>query len=84
MSNQSLSYAMLRELKRLANDSVGNGYYGSCTNSTMNALKIRGLVDIQWTEVPGSIYRNERWVITPAGLSLARPEGGAMGKQVTP
>ncbi|WDH24078.1 hypothetical protein [Pseudomonas chlororaphis] len=71
---------MLRKLNRLANDPKGNGHYGSCTNSTMNALKIRGLVNIQWSEVPGSIYRRERWVITPAGLSVARP----VGQKVTP
>lgn len=62
-----LSYRMqdtLRDLHRRP-----DGYYGSCTNSTMNALKKRGLVDIEWSEVPGSIYRREKWVITPAGTA---------------
>lgn len=45
-----------------------DGYYGSCTNTTMNALKNRGLAVDQWTEVPGSPYRNHKWVITPAGI----------------
>ncbi|WOE81559.1 hypothetical protein RZO07_10130 [Pseudomonas protegens] len=57
-------------------------YYGSCTNSTMNALKRRGLVDMEWSEVPDSIYRREKWVITPEGvaaLNSKATEGASHG-----
>lgn len=62
-----LSYRMQDKLRDL--HKRPSGYYGSCTNSTMNALKKRGLVDIEWSEVPGSIYRREKWVITPEGVA---------------
>jgi len=67
-----LTNRQLHELDKLANDPTGTGYYGSCTNPTMNALKRRGLVAIQWSEIPGSFYRRERWVITDAGKAISR------------
>lgn len=74
-ARSKLAHRQRFELDALAKDPKGNGYYGSCTNSTMNALKRRGLVDIQWTEIPGSIYQSERWVITDLGkeMSSSRP-----------
>lgn len=67
----NLSSSQRRELEKLAKDPEGRGYYGSCTNSTMGALKRRGLVDILWSEIPGSPYRSERWIITEVGKSVA-------------
>lgn len=61
-----LSYRMLNTLEQL--HKRPDGYYGSCTNATMKALKNRGLADDQWTEVPGTPYRDHKWVITPAGV----------------
>lgn len=68
MTNKPLSYRQLDTLCKLGRKP--DGYYGSCTNSTMNSLKRRGLVDIEWTAIPGSIYRSEKWVITPAGTAF--------------
>lgn len=68
---RNLSHRQRRELEKLAKDPEGRGYYGSCTNSTMGALKRRGLVDILWSEIPGSPYRSERWIITEAGKSVS-------------
>lgn len=70
-----LAYRQRHQLDTLAKDPDGKGYYGSCTNSTMRALERRGLVEVQWTEVPGTPYRSERWVITDAGkaMSSTRP-----------
>lgn len=68
---EKLSHSQRRELVKLAKDPEGRGYYGSCTNSTMGGLKRRGLADIQWSEIPGSPYRSERWIITEAGKAVA-------------
>jgi len=70
----NLSYRQDSSLKDLGRSP--EGYYGSCTNPTMNALKKRGLVDIEWREIKGSIYRREKWVITQAGRDFL-----AAGKQ---
>lgn len=62
-----LTHRQSEELIALARDPE---YYcgGSC-NTTMKALKKRGLVDISWTY---SVVRIEdmkhKWVVTPAGL----------------
>jgi hypothetical protein len=64
-----LSYRQVSELDSLAKNPTS--YFGSCTNSTMNALKKRGLVDIEWSEIPGSPYRKEKWVITVAGRAMS-------------
>lgn len=62
----ALSYRQLDTLKKLAKHP--DAYFGSCTNLTMNALKKRGLADIEWTDPkPGHFYRTEKWVITQAG-----------------
>jgi hypothetical protein len=68
MKSETLSYRQLDTLRNLGRKP--DGYYGSCTNPTMNALKRRGLADIEWSEIPGSIYRSEKWVITQAGADF--------------
>lgn len=71
MKAKDLSYMQLQYLRDLNKNP--DGYYGSCTNATMNALKRRGLTDIEWSEIPGSFYRREKWVITEAGKDLLKP-----------
>ena len=68
-----LTYAMQRELSSLARKP--DGYYGSCTNATMNALKRRGLVQLQWVEhKSGNPYlRQAKWVITDTGRATIAP-----------
>ena len=61
-----LTSAQHRELSRLMK--FPDGYFGSCTNATMNALKKRGLVGLHWI---GEWPRNkEKWVITDAGRNI--------------
>ncbi|WP_409302993.1 hypothetical protein [Pseudomonas sp. KCJK8993] len=68
----TLSYRMRETLKQL--HKRPDGYYGSCTNATMKALKNRGLADNEWTEVPGRYYRDHKWIITPAGVAVLEGE----------
>ncbi|RBB97498.1 hypothetical protein C3E97_027670 [Pseudomonas sp. MWU12-2115] len=68
-AQSKLTYRQLSELKTLIKSPLG--YFGSCTNQTMNALKNRGLADIEWSVVPGSVYRKEKWVITELGKAVA-------------
>lgn len=68
----SLSHKQAQYLRDLRRNP--GGYYGSCTNLTMNALKRRGFVDIEWSEIPGSMYRREKWVITAAGIEVLEPK----------
>lgn len=68
-AQSKLTYRQLSELKTLIKSPLS--YFGSCTNATMNALKRRGLADIEWSEIPGSIYRQEKWVITELGKAVA-------------
>ncbi|GEM_PF-6375876 len=64
---KTLTSAQHRDLSSLARHP--DGYFGSCTNSTMNALKRRGLVDLAWIEHESKhpALRREKWVITDAG-----------------
>jgi len=63
----SLTSAQHRDLSSMARNP--DGYFGSCTNSTMNALKRRGLVELTWIEHESMnpFLRREKWVITDAG-----------------
>jgi hypothetical protein len=70
MTKITLSHRQTSELKKLVRNP--DGYFGSCTNSTMNALKKRGLAEIEWSEVPGSVYRKEKWVATQLGSDFVR------------
>lgn len=68
-SNQ-LSYRQLEQLRQLVRHP--HGYFGSCTNATMNALQRRGLVSLDWSgEWP---YRTSTWVVTDAGREVAAPQ----------
>ena len=61
-----LSSAQHRDLRSLAKHP--DGYFGSCTNATMNALERRGLVALEWNgEWP---RREHKWRITEAGKQL--------------
>lgn len=75
----TLSHAQSRELKKL--ERHPDGYFGSCTNATMNALNKLGLADIEWSDPPpGGFYRTEKWVITQAGRDFnsdAEPSASA-------
>lgn len=69
----ALTYRMRERLERL--HKKPDDYFGSCTNPTMNALKRRGLVGIEWLPpLPGGAYRREKWVITPAGTAAIEQE----------
>jgi hypothetical protein len=70
-----LTYTQMRELRLLASDP--DARVGSCTNSTMKALRRRGLVDIEWTSRPGSLWRDEKWVVTEAAIAALANVGSA-------
>ncbi|MDF3932123.1 hypothetical protein [Pseudomonas citronellolis] len=69
---EQLTYSQTRELNRLAKNP--DTYCGSCTNATMNALKRRGLVVLNWVEHPSGLpgLRKELWTLTDAGREFTR------------
>ena len=69
---EQLSHSQTRELDRLAKNP--DSYCGSCTNSTMNALKRRGLVVLNWIDHPSGLLglRKENWTLTEEGRAIAR------------
>lgn len=71
VSLNSLSHKQRQYLMDLKRNP--DGYYGSCTNATMNALRRRGFVDLEWSDDPAILYRREKWVITAAGIEALEP-----------
>lgn len=70
-----LSYRQIEALRLMVKHPLG--YFGSCTNATMNALKRRGLVSLEWSgEWPS---RKSTWVITDTGREVVAPQPAAQG-----